>query len=240
MFEKAQTSPVESVGSDHDVTEADERQGLAPASAGDRGQAAESERHDAPASRPCVSPSLLAEIQAVLLPLGTIAASLVSAALYFDLFQGAPRAPDVLRQPWRSGRDRHVFSRQPVQPSLHFGHRIGPDAARDIFATVSLGFLLLLCLFYLLKTTDEISRGWIACWYTLSLGLLFAARFGILCLGASVASREPFAAARGHLRGPELIERVLSTLFVKDRNLILAGAFSESTDLLWGGAARAD
>lgn len=219
MFEKAQTFPVESFNSDQDETEADERQDASPV-------------------QPGVSPSLLAEIQAVLLPLGTIAASVVSAALYFDPFLGAP-APltfcvslGILAA--------IIMSLVASQFNLHSISAIvsGKTRARDIFATVSLGFLLLLCLFYLLKTTGEISRGWIACWYTLTLGLLFAERFGIL-LWARLLRAENRLQQRAALYGtPDLIERVLSTLFVKDRNLVLAGTFSESTDLSWGGAAQ--
>ncbi len=238
MFEKAQTSPVESVDSDHDETEADNRQGPAPVSARDRGEAAESKRQDAPPLRPGVSPSLLAEIQAVLLPLGTIAASLLSAALYFDLFLGGA-APLTFCA--GLGILAAIFmSSVASQFNLHSISAIvsGRTRARDIFATVSLGFLLLLCVFYLLKTTGEISRGWFACWYALSLGLVFAARFGILIWARLLRAENRLRQRVAIYGAPELIERVLSTLFVTDRNLILAGAFSDSTDLLWGGEAQ--
>jgi Undecaprenyl-phosphate glucose phosphotransferase len=187
---------------------------------------------------PGVSPALIAEAQAFLLPFVTLTASFAAAMLYFKGVLGASIPAQQCFGLAIIIASTASFIANGLE--LHSISAIisGQFKLREVFITASLSFLLLLCLLYLLKIGDEVSRGWIAIWYIFTLGLLFLARMGIL-IWARVLRAEDRLLQRISVYGAaEMIERVTGALFAKDRNLVLAGAFSDSHADVFGVPAQ--
>ena len=195
------------------------------------GEAARAADRPVSVRRPGVSPSLLSEIQAVTLPLGIAFAALVAKVFYFDLILHLPTPVSFYLGVGILAAI--VLSLIASQSVLHSTSAIvsGQLQSRLIIATVSLSFLLVLCLFYLLKVSDHFSRGWLVLWYGLSIAFLLLERFGIL-LWARLLRAESRLLQRVAVYGSvDLAERVLDKLFAHDRNLVLAGVFSDEHPL---------
>jgi len=167
------------------------------------------------------------------MPLGAIAASFAATMLSF---YGLGSAAPVTVSLGLGIIAAIIVSAIAVEFDLHSASAIvaGQSKAQEIFATVSLSFLLLLCLLHLLKIGDGVSGGWIASWYILTLGVLFLERLGIL-LWARVLRAENRLLQRVAVYGAgDMIERVVDSLFAEDRDLVFAGAFSDSNARVFG------
>ena len=182
--------------------------------------------HPAPEVLPGVCPALLAETQALMFPAGVILSALAAKIFYFDviLHSSAPGSfylgAGVLAAIVMSmiGSLSNLNSIQSIMAM--------ETKTRLILTTVSLSFLLILCLLYLLKISDHFSRAWFALWYVFSVGFLLAARFGIL-LWARLLRAETRLLQRVAIYGSmDLAARVAEQLFTQDRNLVLTGVFS--------------
>ncbi len=177
--------------------------------------------------RPSISPSLLAEIQAVIFPVSVVLASLGAKVFYFDLLLQSPAPITFYLGIGILGAI--ITSLIASEFDLHSTTAIvsGQPQWRAILVTISLSFLLLLCLFYLLKISDYVSRGWFTLCYVIAIGFMLLERFGIL-LWARLLRAENRLLQRVAIYGSiELLERVLDKLFAEDRNLILSGVFSD-------------
>lgn len=232
MSEKAQVGSFDSSYSDYDEPEVEQRWPLTKSSIDDNrgaGGTVSSEKNTFAHGVPLL---LLAEIQALLLPLSAIAASFTAARCFDGALAQAHIGLGIIGAIVASiiAHEFDLHSRQAIAA--------GRLKWREILATVSLSFLVLLCLIYLLKIGDKVSSGWIASWYILTLGVLFMERLGIL-LWARVLQAENRLLERVAVFGSAaMVERVLDSLFVKDRNLILSGAFCDSNAPVFGVSLR--
>ncbi len=188
--------------------------------------------HPAPEVRPGVCPALLAETQAIVFPAGVILSALAAEIFYFDviLHSSAPGS-------FYLGAGVLAAMTMAMIGSLSNLNSIpsiiaGETKARLILTTVSLSFLLLLGLLYLLKLSDHFSRAWFAIWYAFSVGFLLTARLGIL-LWARLLRAETRLLQRVAVYGSvDLAAQVTEQLFTEDRNLVLTGLFSDDAPSL--------
>ncbi len=188
--------------------------------------------HPAPEVRPGICPALLAETEAIVFPAGVILSALAAEIFYFDVilhssapgsfYLGAGVLAAIVMALIGSLSDLHSI------PSIIAGE----TKTRLILTTVSLSFLLLLGLLYLLKISDQFSRAWFALWYAFSVAFLLAARFGIL-LWARLLRAETRLLQRVAVYGStDLAAQVTKQLFAEDRNLVLTGVFSDDAPSL--------
>jgi Undecaprenyl-phosphate glucose phosphotransferase len=176
-----------------------------------------------------LSPALISEVQIVILPLGVVLAAIVAKLFYFGLL---PRS----FAPFSFYIGAGVFAAIVMalissQTGVHSTLAIvaGKRQLRLIVTTISLSFLIMLGLFYLLKISDQFSRGWLALWYALSIIFLNLERLGIL-LWARLLRAECRLLQRVAVFGNvELSQRVIERVFAKDRNLVLTGIFSNDS-----------
>jgi Undecaprenyl-phosphate glucose phosphotransferase len=177
--------------------------------------------------RPGVNPQLLAEIQAALFPAGTAFCALWAKIFYFDVilhtsvplsfYIGAGALAAIVI--WLTGSLTELHTTGSILT--------GEVRARVIVLMASVSFMVLLCLFSLLDVSGNVSPGWFALWYAFSLAFLLAAHSGIL-LWARLLRAETRLLQRVAVYGtPELTARVASQLFAEDRNLVLAGVFTD-------------
>lgn len=176
---------------------------------------------------PGISPSLLCEIQIVLLPLGIVLAGLFSQILYATLVN-SPLAP-VSFYLAAGALAAIVMYALASQSSLRSAEILATGQARlqTIIIIVSVTFLLLLCAFYLLKVSDHFSRGWFALWYVTSVILSVAQHLGLLLWAGQLRAKNRLLQRVAVYGDAGLARHVLDSLFTKDRNLILAGLFSD-------------
>ncbi len=186
-----------------------------------------------------VPPSLLAEIQSIVMPLCMAFAALAAKLIYFDAMLGS-------QQPisWHLGAGMLaglVFLLAASQSSLNSPAAIVAQQLqlRVIATTVSVTFLLVLCIFYLLKISDVFSRAWLTIWYVFSLGILVLARLSILLWARILRAERRFNQRLAVYGSAHLAERVIGTMLVKDRNLSLVGFFSDDPPEPTYGAAFA-
>ncbi len=181
----------------------------------------------APEVRPGVRPELLAETQAIIFPAGIALSALVAQVFYFDVILHSPApgsfylgagalAAIVLMV---TGRLSDLYS----VPAIIAGEA----KTRVIVLAASISFALLFCLFNLLKISGSFPWGWFALWYAFSVAFLLAARCGIL-LWARLLRAETRLSQRVAVYGSmDLAARVTEELFAEDRNLVLAGIYSD-------------
>jgi len=177
--------------------------------------------------RPTISPSLLAEIHAFLMPLAAILAAFGAKLLYFDLFQ---RTSDPITFYVGIGLLAAVIIYLAANEfDLHSPSAIVAVKVqiRLILATASAAFLLILCLLYLLKISDSVSRGWFALWYVMTVALMLVERLGMLYWVLILKSENRLLQRLAVYGTPRLLDRVVDVLLAHDRNLVLAGAFGD-------------
>ena len=127
-----------------------------------------------------VSPALIGDIDAVLLPLSVFAAGVFAKFIYFDFVLAAPVTTSSY---FAIGALAALFA---ALLNRAFGVNVPRSVisttvqATKISASVTLTFLLLVSLFYLLKISDAFSRGWLLCWYALSIVAMLATRLGVI------------------------------------------------------------
>ena len=180
--------------------------------------------------RPNISPNLLAEIQAILLPLAPISAAFGAKYLYFDLFQ---QNSGIMTFYVGLGLLGAVM----VSLAANQFHLHSPSAIvaakvqiRLILATASVAFLLIVCLLYLLKISNSVSRGWFTLWYVMTVGMMLVERLCIL-YWVHILKAEHRLMQRLAIYGtPLLLDRIVDVLLPHDRNLVLAGAFSDEAN----------
>ena len=174
---------------------------------------------------------MLSELQSLLLPTSVVASAIVAKLVYVDL---------VLRE------DVSVsfFFGTGVLAGLIYalvGHKLDLQSTADIVglrfraggvvAAASLSFLLLLSLFYLLKISDQVSRGWLSTWYLLAVAGVLMVRGGIL-LWARVLRAERRLLQRIAIYGSaDLAHKVFSRLLEADRTIETCGFFTDDDDI---------
>ena len=180
------------------------------------------------ANRPGIAPSMLSEIQAVTLPLGIAVAALASKVIYLDLIIRSTEAPLSLYL--GAGILAAIVLLLVASQSCLLSTSAIVAAqfqALAIVTTVSLSFLLLLCIFYLLKISDQFSRVWLILWYSLSLTFLLLARYSILLWARRLRAESRLQQRVAIYGNAGLAQRVLDKLFSKERDLVLAGVFTD-------------
>ena len=180
--------------------------------------------------RPTISPPLLAEIQAFLLPLAAILAAFGAKFLYFDLFLQTSEPMTFYVGIGLLGAV--IVSLAANQFDLHSPSAIVATKVqiRLMLATASVAFLLIVCLLYLLKISDSVSRGWFALWYVMTVGLMLVERLGILYWVHILKSENRLMQRLAVYGTPPLLDRIVDVLLPHDRNLVLAGAFSDEAN----------
>jgi Undecaprenyl-phosphate glucose phosphotransferase len=233
MSEKAQAAAVSNLYLDYDKFKVGQCWSVAKTSHYDAGVANNSSSFEKSPFRPGVSLSLLAEVQAALLPLSAIAASFAVATSYDGLLGAQPPFNICLGLGIVVGVVASIIA---YEFDLHSVSAImaGRVMSREILLTTSLSFLLLLCLLHLLNIAEGVSRGWIASWYGLTLGMLFLERLGILFWARVLRAENRLLQRVAVFGDPERIERVLDSLFAHDHNLVLSGAFSDADSPVFG------
>ncbi len=188
---------------------------------------AEEEQHKATRQRRSVSPSLLSETQTVALPVGIALAALIAKGVYFDLVFRLPSPASFYFA--AGGLTAIAMYLVASQTSLHSVSAIvnGESQSLVLVATVSFSFLLTLCIFFLLKVSDQFSRGWFALWYALSVFFLLLERFSILIWAQRLRAQNRLFQRVAVYGSVDLAERLLDKLFASSRNLNLAGVFSD-------------
>jgi Undecaprenyl-phosphate glucose phosphotransferase len=186
--------------------------------------------------RQSVPPSMLSDIQAAIMPLGITLAALLAKTMYFDIvLHSEEPMSSYLGSGVLAGL---VFLLVSSQSSLHsataiIAKRVQP---RALVTTVTVTFLVVLCIFYLLKISDVFSRAWLAIWWAISIAVLMLFRFGIL-LWARLLQAERRLHQRIAVYGDaELGERVIERLLAKDRNVLVTGFFSDEASARVFGA----
>jgi Undecaprenyl-phosphate glucose phosphotransferase len=177
------------------------------------------------ALRGSVSPSLLAAIEAIGMPLCMAFAALLAKLVYFDLMLGSEGFSWHLGAGLLAGL---LFCLIAGQSNLHSPAAMvsGALQLRAIAATVSVTFLLLLCIFYLLKISDAFSRAWLTIWYILSLGMLVLVRAAVMARARSLRAECRLNQRVAVYGRADLAKRVAEELLAGDRNLVLAGIFT--------------
>jgi Undecaprenyl-phosphate glucose phosphotransferase len=178
-------------------------------------------------TRPGISPFLLSEIQTVILPMGFLPAALIAKIVYLDLFLRMPTP--ISSYLGASVLAAVVMFAIASQSGLHSATAIveGQPLALAIVMTISLTFLILLGVFYLLDIYDQFLFGWFCSWYALSIVFLVLERFGILLWGRLLRAERRLLQRVAIFGSTKLAECVLEKLFAKDHNLVLTGVFSD-------------
>jgi putative colanic acid biosynthesis UDP-glucose lipid carrier transferase len=162
-----------------------------------------------------------------MLPITVLLAAIWTKFFYFDLLFQTPAPITFYLGVGIMGAI--LTSLIAIEFDLHSTSAIvsGQTQWRAILAAISLSFLLLLGLFYLLKISEYVSIGWFALCYVTAIGFLFFERLGIL-LWARLLRAENRLLQRVAIYGSiGLLERVIDKLFAEDRNLVLSGVFSD-------------
>src|SRR5271166_6817634 len=127
-----------------------------------------------------VSPSLLAEIQAVTFPAAIWFAALTAKNIYFDQLLGvsAPASPYLAA----GSLAAVAFSLIAGQTGIHSVSALvkGESQSPELAAAISMSFFLTLCFFYSFSAFDHHSWGWFALWYALGISFLLLERHAIL------------------------------------------------------------
>lgn len=181
--------------------------------------------------RPGVSPLLLGEIQAAVFPAVIALAALAAQALYFGLrFGSIEHASFYFGAAFLAAI---VMSFIGTVCGLNSAAAIvaGEAKASLILLAVSIGFVLLVCLFNLLEISSSVPWGWFALWYALSVALLLTSRLGIL-LWARLLRAETRLLQRTAVYGDiGLAAKVTRHLYETGGNLVLTGVYSDEAVL---------
>ena len=122
-----------------------------------------------------------------------------------------------------------VWSMVTSQSDIHSTSAIvaGKMLRAEIVTSVSTCFLLMLCLFFLLKMADQASRGWFLIWYVLSVAFLILERFVILLWGSPSSDRSRLHQRVAVYGTAGLVERVIDNLTANDSHVVVTGVFSD-------------
>lgn len=174
-----------------------------------------------------VSPIFLSELQSVVMPAVIVAAAFLAKLFYFsDLSHSAISSSLCLGLGIAAAAWTALVASQLDLHSAPAIVRLDIQFSK-LVATVSLAFLLLLCLLYLLKMSDQISRGWLATWYFLCVALFLAARCAIL-VWARVLKAERRLVEKVAVYGrPGLAQRVVPLLEAGEGQVAVTGVFSD-------------
>jgi Undecaprenyl-phosphate glucose phosphotransferase len=176
---------------------------------------------------PAVSPFVLSEVQALILPLGMVLGAMLAKVIYLDLIlRASAPATEYLGAGILAAVVLSVIARQ-FDINSPSSIVAGQPRSGHILIAVGLSFLFLLVLFYLLKVSEHYSRGWLLLWFGLSLAFLLLAHFGVLLWARLLRAERRLlqrVAIYGHV---DLARRVRDKLFANG-NLELAGVFSDS------------
>jgi Undecaprenyl-phosphate glucose phosphotransferase len=179
--------------------------------------------------RPRVSAWMLAEIQALLLPTGAALMALAAKAIYV-LFTSPAASP---------GPDSLILCIGVLGAALLAiliseggvnsvsAIMDGRLQGRQILTTASICFLLILCIFYLLKVSSHFSRAWFGLWYLFSICYLLGVRIAILRWARVLQADRRLLQRVAVYGSADLAQRVIDKLFPSDRNLVMAGFFSD-------------
>lgn len=185
-------------------------------------------RQSMPPPQSSVSPELISELQAIALPFGIVLAALASKLLYLDLIVETTQFP-VSVYLGAGLLAAIIFYLITQQSSLQSAPHVvtGPAQMRNIVFALSLSFLLLVSLFYLLKISDYFSRLWLCLWYVLSLSVLALERLGFR-LWARLLRAETRLQKRVAVYGTvPLAERVIAALNENIQDYVVVGIFSD-------------
>jgi Undecaprenyl-phosphate glucose phosphotransferase len=184
---------------------------------------------------PALSPVFLAELQSVLMPAVIVVAAFLAKVLYFGFFStSAIPSSFCLGLGTAAAVATALVANQIELHSTPAIVRFDMQISK-LAATVSLAFLLLLCLLYLLKMSDQTSRGWLATWYALSLVLFVATRGAILIWARVLKAEQRFVEKVAVYGSPSLAERVVPLLQKEDGQVTVTGVFSDEAAGAPGG-----
>ena len=189
-----------------------------------------------PTSR-VVSPTILSELQSVLMPAVIVAAAFLAKFFYFNNF-----SPSAVSISLCLGLGIAAAAWAALVASQLDLHSASDIVRIDILfsklvATVSLAFLLLLCLLYLLKMSEQISRGWLVTWYFLSLALFLVTRCAILIWARVLKAERRFVERVAVYGCPRLAQRVAPLLEAGEGQIAIIGVFSDGGAEEVGSAA---
>ena len=177
-------------------------------------------------ARPGVSPELLAETQAVLLPAGIIYCALAAEIFYFDIIHHSSAPGSFYLGAGALAALVMAFTGRLA--NLHSVAAIVAGEARtaEVLLSANISFALLVCLLNLLDISGGFPWGWFALWYAFSMVFVVGGRMGIL-LWARLLKAETRLQQRVAFFGePELARSVSKRLLEEDPNLAIAGLFS--------------
>jgi putative colanic acid biosysnthesis UDP-glucose lipid carrier transferase len=187
---------------------------------------------DSPALRETlasVSPLLLTEVQAALMPVMVIVSGLLAHFAYIVTVLKAPTPFELHFGGSLLGAV--IIAGMASILRLHETADIiaGKMQTRATIAAISLGFLFLIGFFYLFKISDQYSRGWLGIWYSLCVVTVLMQRTGVL-IWARLLKAERRLLQRTAIYGDvDLAEKVFEKLMARDGNFVLAGMYTDRT-----------
>ena len=195
---------------------------------GETSRFAEARREHAEQSNRAVDPALLSEAQAIIEASLVFASGLLTKMLYLDLllrtdqpslpFAGAAAVASILTYV--------VFRQCGMYEPQRYVER--PLDLWGVGRTLTLVFLLVMALLFVLKSAEAFSRGWIAIWFTTSYGLLATTR-AVASLYAGKLLAEGRLTKRVAIFGSgDFTTRIVNALLEHKRQFSIVGVFQDA------------
>jgi Undecaprenyl-phosphate glucose phosphotransferase len=180
-----------------------------------------------------IVPSIIAHGAAPLAAVLVLVAGALTKFLYLDLVLHSDQSDSFLL--FSSGRPGvalmaavltyAVFQRAGLHELSRFTKR--SIDAKGIGAALSVVFLLLICMLFILKISEDYSRGWLGLWFALSYGLLLASRYIAGLYVRLLAARGQLLQRVAIYGAGDFGVRVTSALIKNDANVVLAGIYDD-------------
>lgn len=195
--------------------------------------APQSSATDAPqraAPLPAVTPDLIVELQILMFPFSIVIAAVLAKIAYFDVYLHLKASTALYFGLGVIQSLVFYFISSYLGMYSKVNLRQESSTRNLVFTTVSLSFLTLVCLLYLLKLAEPISRGWFVLWYVFSLA-------GLLIVKSAFGFWTRLLKAEGRLSqrvavygSKQLVDRVISVLAKHDHSLVISGVILTDDD----------
>jgi putative colanic acid biosynthesis UDP-glucose lipid carrier transferase len=173
--------------------------------------------------------SLITDLQALALPLCTALAALIAKYVFINVdVTSAEPVSFYIGVGMLAAIVMMVISSQ-SEINSKSAMIAGLSKAPTIVATVSVSFLFLFCLFYLLHISDHFPTIWFTVWYVTTIVVLLVARSGFLFWARLLCVKEAFLQRVAIYGRADLAQQVLTRLLQDEPNLGFAGLFSDDT-----------
>lgn len=187
-----------------------------------------------------IDPALLSEVEAIIEAALVFVSGVLAKVLYLDLLlrSDQPLLPFAGIAAVGSVITYVVFRQVGMHEATLLGRSVD---ARRVGLVLSLVFLLLGSLLFILKSAEAFSRGWIAIWFTVSYGLLVTARIFVGLYGTQLAAEGRLRKRIAIYGSSELAMKVIGTLLEHEKDVAVIGVYEDlkpgqnTTKLVSGG-----